>query len=183
MAVPPRTGARGLATTALATATAALLFELVNLVWGLVGTRTMLANPGAAGATVGFALVLTVLAGLLNLVKLFTYLVFLKKVANHLRAYAAARSAGTVMGLYAGFYGLLILTMGIGMAILGATVLRLLQGAGGGGVAPPNMEALGAGILVVCGLGCVTGIVGLTAFIWYIVLLGQVRGAISDRRS
>jgi hypothetical protein len=170
--VPRRTGAHGMAMLALACASGSLGITVINSILGFAG-------PGA-----GLAIVVTALSGLgsiLSVGKTFAFLAFLRATAATLRKRGIARSARTLMILYACFVGLMVVGMGIAFAVLGAVALDMVRGAGGGLPAGMGAGGVGAGVTAAGCMVCIGGMVGVMFLIWYIAVLFQMREALAAK--
>jgi hypothetical protein len=171
LSVPAQRGARGLAIATLALGGTALLLQLVSFV---LSVATGEAAAAAAVARTGPGRVFEMLGGGLTLVKLFVFLFFLRAVATLLRADGVARSVRgltilSAIALAGAFLLILVAIVGVvGLAATAAAGPEKINPAAAGGFAVA---------LLVC--GCPELLLGLGAFVWYIVVLAQVRGAIS----
>jgi|SRR5207302_2590669 len=153
---PSKNNAKTLATTALVLSGATILLNVVGLLIGPFLLVAMLTGLGS----------------------LFVFLLFLRAVARCLRDWSLEGSAKNLIIMYAatvaGEFILIIMALILGLGGL----LR----AGGQNAAVPG-DGPGAGTYVLGCLGCVEIILGITSFIWYIVLLVQTRNAISHHLS
>jgi hypothetical protein len=184
MAVPPKRGSaiKGLAVATFALAVGQIVCSyLGNVVsWvsgaGFAGTGIRV-NPalglGGSGAAIGLAL-LGMAAGIASYI---VFLFFLRSVAFAVRQPDLARTIRTFLIAVASALGATIVAYGLMIALVGAAVVSSF---GGGGRAPNQAAAgaLGGVMILFMVFGCVFVVAGLGLFVWYIVILHQVRGAI-----
>jgi len=74
-----------------------------------------------------------------------------------------------------------VVILGLLFLIMGAAVWGAFGGAGMGG-GPPNQaaaQALGGSMIMACGAFCLLGVATLGEFVWYIIILFQVRSAVT----
>src|SRR5205807_675147 len=97
---PPRSGTRGLAMTAAGLGGFALLLALVSMILNL-SSGTLAAgptmNPMASLGKLSAAGIIGLVGTVVGVAKLFTFFLFLKTVADHLRDRGVAKSVHTVM--------------------------------------------------------------------------------------
>jgi hypothetical protein len=120
-------------------------------------------------------MVLTIAGYLVGIATMFTFLFFLRAVAQCLRARAVARSVQTVITLTVATVISALFMVGLSFAVVGVAAAEALQAPreGGAGV-------MGGAALFICGLACITMVLALVTFIWFIVALIQVRGVVGD---
>ncbi len=135
-------------------------------------------NPLALGNAGGIALALGIPTGIMNIAHNYTWLSFIRKVASHLKARAIAQSARTLLILYTVLVALVVVLVAVAAFTLGFFVVQMMQGGQGG--PPPNAGAVGGGFLLILALACPLVIVGLVYLVWYIVLLVQTRGLLTE---
>jgi hypothetical protein len=149
MAAPRKNGARTLALTAVILVGVSILGQLGGLVLQAIS---------AAGGLAGMA-------------HLFVFLSFLRVTARSIRAHDLANNIKYLTILMAVAFASSILAIIILVVTLGAAMLGAMQGGGA-----PNVGAgMGAAALLGVGCMCITGIMLLTGFVWYIVVLVRVR--------
>jgi hypothetical protein len=137
------------------------------------------ASPFSLGGGGGAGMSAAGLGSLLTIAAFVVFLFFLRSVALAVRARSLANTIKTYLIAAAISIGVGILLSGIAMAVAGAALFSMIgrggpPTAGGGAVAG---TAAGA-VLAMVAVACIMVPVVLGMFIWYIVILFQVRGAI-----
>lgn len=179
--VPPGRGGglKNLAIASLGLYAGALVFQyLGNIIswaqlgFGAGGSPFASIGSGIAGMSVGGIGALLAIAGII------VFMLFLRAVALAVKARQVANGIKTWLITMAISTGVGILLMIVGFAIAGAAMFSAL---GGGGGSPPSSGAaagLAGGALLMGAVGCILGVMALALFIWYVIILFQVRGAI-----
>jgi hypothetical protein len=182
LAVPPRRGSAiktlAIASLALASSNIALnyLGGLVNIIAG-PGFRVVVAAPLGAATGGGLAVAITLLASVLGITYYFIFLSFLRSVAFAVRNRWLAGVLKSYMITLGALLGAGILLSLVVFLIVGATAVSMMAG---GGMSRGGMTALGGSFVLVLALGCVLGLAILALFVWFIVIVFQVRGAVDD---
>ena len=167
MGAPDESGARGLATATLSLSLASMVASGVSLVMVLAaGAGLAAANPFALGAAGTLSMLLSFGQMILSLAAMFTFLFFLRAVADALREGALAASIQSLIMLFGISLGAFVVMRLVAMLFLA-----------GGGVGRGAAPAFG---LVMLSVTCIAGIGLIVAAIWYLVVLFQVRGALTN---
>jgi hypothetical protein len=169
VAAPARNSAKGLAVTSLVLTLLALFLNLAGYAWlfmGGVGAAAR-ANPVGLGAAAGGGNVLTASSSLVQFVQFIVFLFFLRAVALSVRAYGVAQGV------------IYLLILGGIMIALFVAIIVLIVAAGVGQLGKQGGADLMAavGTMGIAGM-CVEIVLAISFFIFYIVTLFQVRGAI-----
>jgi hypothetical protein len=180
MSVPdkPGTGLRSLAVTTFGLVAAwAVLSAVANLVMTVTGATASPLNPmaaiggGIAGISVGLLAMLCAFAGFI------TFVLFLRNVAVAVRRKNLAKTLmmylWTSIGCAVGGF----LLVGVAIAVMGVAVFSAASSNSG----PSAGAATGAaaGFMAMVGIGCLSLIVAIGLWVWYIILLFQVKGAVN----
>jgi hypothetical protein len=180
MSVPDKsgTGLRSLAVTTFGLVAAwAVLSVIGNIVMTVIGVTASPLNPmaaiggGLAGMSVGFLGMLCSFAGFI------TFMLFLRNVAVAVRRKNLAKSLMTYLWTSIGCAVGGFLLIGAAIAVMGVALFSAASSNG-----PPSAGAAtgaAAGGLAILGLGCLSAVVFLGLFVWYIILLFQVKGAVN----
>jgi hypothetical protein len=182
LAVPPRRGSAiktlAIASLALASSYVALnyLASLVNIIAG-PGLRAAAASPWGMAAGSGFAAAISLLASALMIAYYFVFLSFLRSVAFAVKDRWLAGVIKSYMITLAALLGSGVLLFLLVLLIVGASALSAF---GGGGMTPGGTRAAAGSVLIAGSLGCVMLLALLGLFVWFIVLMFQVRGAVDD---
>jgi hypothetical protein len=149
---PPKEGAKTLATVSLGLAVLSLLLALAGGGLGMAQGGAAPARPFGAGAGGGAGNVITNVAGLVNLAQMFVFLFFLRALA------LALREDGMAQGIF-----MLIIVAGVTLlSFIGMFAILFI-----------GVQPIVGGVF-----GCLGLVLGLTTFVWYIVVLFRVRSAV-----
>jgi hypothetical protein len=194
--VPPK---RSSAIKGLAIATFAL--SIAGIALGLLGNViSWVTGPGFAASGMGgpnpfaglvamgsgftITLALALLSFLCSIAWFVVFCLFLRSIALVVRNLGLANTIKTFMisvGAYIGgtFAFIMVVAFAVGLAFFSSLGGGMGGGGMGGGMGPRGGAGFGMGILVLtCFFYLAVLGVGLALFIWYIVILHQVRGAI-----
>jgi hypothetical protein len=170
-----------------------LLFVVVAAMFGVSAMLDGGANPfvGGLGPALGGVVALGILALLMMLAQVAWYFaigIYLRCLGLALRNYSLAGSARGWLITLGGTVGLGLLAVVVAVATIGLAGLAInnqVAGMNAGKPQGPGMAGagLGGGLIVTLGLGCIVLILWLVLVVWYIVMLGQARGAIGLRRA
>lgn len=184
MAVPPvrGTGTRALAIATFCCAATAFGLNMIGTLITLVSYGMAMTNPMAfLSLGLGVNPVISVLAFLAALAGGILWIFFLRSVCVAVRNNELARTL-VVFLISAAVY--VVVAIGLGcilLLIVGASMASLFGGVASGRTSVGSARAAAniSGALLI-GFWCVIGLVGLGLYIWYLVLLHQVR-AVVDR--
>jgi hypothetical protein len=175
ISAPERHSAKTLAKLSLGMKVGGILFLIIGVVMLIasLGMAMAASLKGFLGAS-GVGLVIIAIGYLLLLAQPVVFLFCLRGVARVMRRDGLAQSILMLIVVH-------ILSL---VFIIGAIVLIFAGLAGAGGLGPGgpkgNADFMGSvGILGIIGY-CLGGVLALTFFIWYIVTLFQMRGAVSQ---
>jgi hypothetical protein len=180
LGVPPvRDGSlKGLAVAAFALIVASVvgtyaiqLFNWVRFGMFFGGFNT---NPFAVLGGSGVVVAVGGLAGLAGIAGFLVFLFFMRGVCLAVRQPGLAQTIQSYLIAVGITFGISVLLSIIMFVIVGTAFFTAL----GGGMTRGAANAFGASMFVAMGLGCLLALVGLALFIWYIVILHQVRAAI-----
>ncbi len=144
----------------------------------------MMGGAGAAGSMAG-QLVVELIGVACGMGWFFVIGFYTRAIGLALRNYSLAGTAKGWLIALGGWIATGLLLVIVAVATIGLAGLNFANQMQGGGQQGPGMAggaAAGGGIAMI-GLGCLFGILALTVFIWYIVMLAQARGAVGLRRS
>jgi hypothetical protein len=164
---PQKNNAKTLATVCLLLAAGALVVSLALYAFAFL-------KP--ADVEAGSTNVMDMVRGLLNVVKLFVFIFFLKAVATCIRNSSLERNVKYLTVVIALLLAGLVLMIGI-FVVTGAAAVAVQQQQG----AAPGAAAAGVfgGAMLLLGCGCLEGILALTSVVMYTMVLAQTRNAIT----
>jgi hypothetical protein len=187
MGAPPnkRYPVRGLGMTAFILCASFGLFYLLGYIIVLVSmsdaiTAVSAANPFGFAPSMegmGFGLITVGLSYIVRLATFIVSLFYMRAVCQAVKKEKMASTVVTYMLSVGGFVFASIVITVLMWALVGASFFAATS-ASSPGAAINSARTAGALMLVACGLACVMGLVYLGLFIWYIVLLFQVKGAV-----
>jgi predicted Zn finger-like uncharacterized protein len=184
MAVPPvrGTGTRPLAIATFCCAATAFGFNMIGMLISLVSYGMAMSSPFAMmGLGLGLNPAIAILSFLATLAGGILWIFFLRSVCVAVRNNELARTL-VVFLISAAVY--VVVAIGLGcilILVVGASMVSLFGGVASGRTSVGSAQAAAnvSGALLI-GFWCVIGLVGLGMYIWYLVLLHQVR-AVVDR--
>jgi hypothetical protein len=184
LTAPARSGSmiKGLAITTLALFLTGFAGQFGSMViswisFGLAATGGAGFNPGAMMSGAGISWVLSLVGMLTGWAANIVYLFFLRSVAYNVRDQSLYKQITTFILCTAILLGLTILVtliawMIIGMAVFGGLGSSTPQGAQRAGA------TAGAAFIGMCGFTVLAGLSAFALFIWFIVILFQVRSSV-----
>ncbi len=178
----PGTGLRRLALTTVVLyavwAGLALAGAMVGVVSGIAPGMGFSMNPMTAVGTGVLAVILNGLAYLALLGGSVTFILYLRGVALAVRRASLARQLRAFLITAASLVGVAVLLVGIAAVVAGAGFYSMQ-----GSRRPPTGAGANAamgGVFAITGMFCLGTPVALGVYIWYVILLVQVRGAVAD---
>lgn len=184
IAAPPvrGTGTRGLAIATFCCATTAFALNMIGTLVTIVSYGMAASNafsPMSFGGRVHP--VITVLAGLAALAGGILWIFFLRAVCVAVKNHDLAR---TLVVYLISVVVYVVVAIGLGcilILVVGASMASILGGVSSGRTTVGQAQAAGnVSIAMLAFFWCAVGLVGLGLYIWYLVLLHQVR-AVVDR--
>jgi hypothetical protein len=184
--VPPKrdSAIKVLALTTFALAIAQIAFNLLGNLISALTTPAGFAgafgssNPlGTFTAGTGISVAMGLLSLVCSIAWFVVFCLFLRSIALTVRNRGLADTIRTFMISVGAFLGAAIVLGAIMFAIIGAALVSTLGGAGG----PPSRStanAFGGAMLVNCFFALALGGGALALFVWYVVILHQVRGSL-----
>jgi hypothetical protein len=165
--VPPRgkdTSLKTLAITAFSLAAGAVALYAINLLLNMVGVRNS---------------ILSLLAFPLHIASFVVFMIFVRGVCLRTGQKEMAGKVVTNLIAWGVYYvGIVLSSCLIGIA-LGAAMFGALSGGGGGGPTPGSVaSSFGTFAIVACALLGLILVVGACLFVWYLMILGQVRNGL-----
>lgn len=178
LSAPDRYGARTLARTSLGLFVGAIVFIILGVILIVAGMAGSAANFGSNPArmlqgfimSAGIGLLIIALGYIALIAQNVVFLLFMRATALGVEAKGLAQSIGYLLGVF----GALVVTV-IGMV---AVVFSLASGAAASRTGREAEDFMAGGGAMMLGCACLLVILALTYFIWYIVTMVQIRGAI-----
>jgi predicted Zn finger-like uncharacterized protein len=178
LSVPSKRGSglKGLAIATLATSIAHIVLSLLDTFASIVSVGMAGFSPFGVGSMTGLHMMLILAAGVCSLAWFVVFLLFLRGVAKAVKQSSLAGSIVSYMISVGVYIGVFILFAGIVIAVAGLGALSMASS----GSARAGASAGMAIVIMVLAFECFALLAGLALFIWYIVILHQVRGAVDE---
>jgi hypothetical protein len=143
-------------------------------------------QPGAHAGAAVVQMIVSVLGSLAGLAWLFVIGLYIRSLGMCLRNYSLAGTAKGWLITLGVTIGLTILMVIVAIATIGMAGMNFANQMGAAQAGKPQGPGAAGGAMagfgvVMCGLFGIVGILSLVLLVWYIVMLSQARGSISER--